>query len=427
MASTIKLLALSAAMEEATLASWRVAEGDAVQAGDVIAEIETDKATMELQAGEAGIVAKLLVAGGTENVAVGTAIAVLATTGETIAEAVGRAAADGPPAEILRQEHLPSEVMHLDTARRDGEVVHLDTALRDGSERAIRASPLARKLAAVKQINLGQISGSGPRGRIVKSDIERLGKTATFLPGPALEVFHERNPHEHHLPHEVIMLSGMRKTIAKRLTEAKQQIPHIYLTVDIHLDPLLRLRREINDGLAQRAIKVSVNDLLIKAQALALLEVPSCNVQFSLDRLLCFKTADIAVAVSIPNGLITPIITSAHTKTVSAIAQEMKSLAGRAREGKLQPQEYQGGTASLSNMGMHGIKQFEAIINPPQAMILAIGAGEKRPYAINDTIALATVMSVTGSFDHRAIDGADGAAFMAAFKRLIENPLSILA
>jgi pyruvate dehydrogenase E2 component (dihydrolipoamide acetyltransferase) len=219
----------------------------------------------------------------------------------------------------------------------------------------------------------------------------------------------------------------MRKTIARRLTESKQQVPHIYLTVDINLDALLKFREDLNSGLAARGIKLSVNDLLIKAQAVALMEVPVCNVMFGGDSLISFKRADISVAVSIPGGLITPIITDANTKPVSAIATEMKSLAERARDGKLQPLEYVGGTASLSNMGMFGIKQFEAVINPPQAMILAIGAGEKRPYVVNDSLQIATVMSATGSFDHRAIDGADGAKFMAAFKRLVENPLSMLA
>jgi pyruvate dehydrogenase E2 component (dihydrolipoamide acetyltransferase) len=219
----------------------------------------------------------------------------------------------------------------------------------------------------------------------------------------------------------------MRKTIARRLTESKQQIPHIYLTVDIQLDALLKLRGELNKGLEARGVKLSVNDLLIKALAAALVEVPECNVSLAGDQLLKFGRADIAVAVSIPNGLITPIVSGADTKPVSVIATEMKELAARAKEGKLQPHEYQGGTASLSNMGMYGIKQFDAVINPPQAMIMAIGAGEKRPYVVNDALSVATVMSATGSFDHRAIDGADAARLMQAFKRLIENPLGMLA
>jgi pyruvate dehydrogenase E2 component (dihydrolipoamide acetyltransferase) len=229
------------------------------------------------------------------------------------------------------------------------------------------------------------------------------------------------------IPHEVVKLSNMRKTIARRLTEAKQTIPHIYLTVDIQLDALLKLRGELNSGLESRGIKLSVNDLLIKALAASLIEVPECNVSFAGDQLIKYSRADISVAVSIPGGLITPIIANADAKTVSAIATEMKDLAARAKDGKLQPHEYQGGTASLSNMGMYGIKAFDAVINPPQGMIMAIGAGEKRPHVINDSLQIATVMSTTGSFDHRAIDGADGARLMQAFKRLVEKPVGMLA
>jgi pyruvate dehydrogenase E2 component (dihydrolipoamide acetyltransferase) len=232
---------------------------------------------------------------------------------------------------------------------------------------------------------------------------------------------------EQAIPHEEVKLSNIRKTIARRLTEAKQQVPHIYLTVDIQLDALLKLRGELNKGLEPRGVKLSVNDLLIKALAQSLIEVPECNVAFAGDHMLKYSRADISVAVSIPAGLITPIIANADTKSVSAISTEMKELASLAKEGKLQPQQYQGGTASLSNMGMFGIKQFEAVINPPQGMIMAIGAGEKRPYVVNDSLQIATVMSATGSFDHRAIDGADGAKLMQAFKRLVENPLGMLA
>jgi len=232
---------------------------------------------------------------------------------------------------------------------------------------------------------------------------------------------------EQAIPHEEVKLSNIRKTIARRLTEAKQQVPHIYLTVDIQLDALLKLRTELNAGLESRGVKLSVNDLLIKALAQSLIEVPECNVSFAGDQLFKYQRADISVAVSIPAGLITPIIVGAESKSVSAISTEMKELAGLARDGKLQPQQYQGGTASLSNMGMYGIKNFEAVINPPQGMIMAIGAGEKRPYVINDSLQIATVMSATGSFDHRAIDGADGAKLMQAFKRLVENPLAMLA
>jgi pyruvate dehydrogenase E2 component (dihydrolipoamide acetyltransferase) len=295
----------------------------------------------------------------------------------------------------------------------------------------IKASPLARKLAQAQGIDLNTIQGSGPGGRIVRADLGKAagGVAAAPAPTPAAPATHlvTPGPFEQEIPHEVIKLSNVRKTIARRLTESKQQIPHIYLTVDIQLDALLKLRAELNKGLESRNIKLSVNDLMIKALAMALIEVPECNVSFAGDNLFKYSRADISVAVSIPGGLITPIVAGADGKSVSAIASEIHDLAARAKEGKLQPQEYQGGTASLSNMGMYGIKNFEAVINPPQGMIMAIGAGEKRPYVIVDSLQIATVMSATGSFDHRAIDGADGARLMQAFKRLVENPLVMLA
>ena len=305
------------------------------------------------------------------------------------------------------------------------------------------ASPLARRLAAEKNIDLAQLQGSGPRGRIVKADIEGAKEGAAksapaaapaasataAAPASTVEMSDEtRAILDARIPHQVSKLSGMRKTIARRLTESKQQVPHIYLTVDVRLDKLLALRGEINKALESQGVKVSVNDLLVKALGKALIAVPECNVAFSGSELIQYERADISVAVSIPAGLITPIISDADGRSVSSIAKAMKDLAGRAREGKLQPEEYQGGTASLSNMGMMGIKQFEAVINPPQGMILAIGAGEKRAIVDeNGEIAPAMMMSATGSFDHRAIDGADGARLMAAFKELVENPLGMLA
>jgi pyruvate dehydrogenase E2 component (dihydrolipoamide acetyltransferase) len=290
---------------------------------------------------------------------------------------------------------------------------------------------LARRLAEAQGIDLSSLTGSGPGGRIVRADLGTAGGGAMAAPAaqaapqaPAPQAAHVE-PLE--IPHEVVKLSNMRKTIARRLTESKQQIPHIYLTLDTNLDALLKLRTELNAGLEKRGIKLSVNDMLIKALALALVEVPECNVSFASDQLIKYQRADISVAVSIPNGLITPIIVDANSKAISAISKEMVDLAGRAKEGKLQPHEYQGGTASLSNMGMFGIKHFEAVINPPQAMIMAIGAGEKRPYVVDDSLQIATVMSATGSFDHRAIDGADGARLMKVFKELVESPLGLVA
>ena len=299
------------------------------------------------------------------------------------------------------------------------------------------ASPLAKRIAAQMGVDLGGVKGSGPNGRIVKADVEgakagaaagaaapvAAAAPAASAPAPSAPVAAQ----DFGIPHTVEKLSGMRKTIARRLTESKQQIPHIYLTVDIRLDKLLKLRGEINASLESQGVKLSVNDLLIKALAKALVAVPVCNVQFAGDILLKFSRADISVAVSIPGGLITPIIKDAGSKSVSTISAEMKDLAARARDGKLAPEEYQGGTASLSNMGMFGIKQFEAVINPPQAMIMAIGAGEQRPYVVDGALQIANVMSATGSFDHRAIDGADGAQLMKVFKELCENPLGLLA
>ena len=297
-----------------------------------------------------------------------------------------------------------------------------------GEGERVKASPLARRLAEAQGIDLSSLSGSGPGGRIVRADLGSAagGVRRPQAAAPAL-VAQSAPVEPGDIPHEVVKLSNMRKTIARRLTEAKQQIPHIYLTVDVQLDALLKLRGELNKGLDPRGIKLSVNDLLIKALAAALIEVAECNVSFAGDNLIKYSRADISVAVSIPGGLITPIVASADTKSVSAISTEVKELAGLAKEGKLQPQQYQGGTASISNMGMYGIKQFDAVINPPQGMIMAIGAGEKRPYVINDSLQIATIMSATGSFDHRAIDGADGARLMQAFKRLVENPLGMLA
>ena len=297
------------------------------------------------------------------------------------------------------------------------------------------ASPIARRIAKARDIDLASLTGTGPNGRIVKADVEAAMPGAAPVPtasttASALAPLAPSAPvaaQDFGIPHEVVKLSNMRKTIARRLTESKQTVPHIYLTVDVRLDALLKLRAELNASLESRGVKLSVNDMLIKALAQSLMIVPECNVQFAGDQMLKFSRADISVAVSIPSGLITPIVTDAGSKSISAISTEMADLASRAKAGKLQPQEYQGGTASLSNMGMMGIKQFEAVINPPQAMIMAIGAGEKRPFVVDDALQIATVMSATGSFDHRAIDGADGARLMSAFRELVEKPLGMLA
>ncbi|MEA1071848.1 pyruvate dehydrogenase complex dihydrolipoamide acetyltransferase [Sphingomonas sp. LY160] len=431
----LKMPALSPTMEEGTLAKWLVKEGDTVSSGDILAEIETDKATMEFEAVDEGTISKILVAEGSDGVKVGTPIAILSAEGES---------ADAAPAPAAKQEEPAPKAeapAPAPPAKGGGETPAAPAAAaaatpapaKQSGDR-IKASPLARRLAEAQGIDLAGITGTGPGGRIVRADLgEGAGGTAAAPraaePAPAASSAPAApaKPFETDIPHEAVKLSNMRKTIARRLTESKQQVPHIYLTVDIQLDALLKLRGELNAGLKARGVKLSVNDMLIKALALSLIEVPECNVSFAGDTLIKYSRADISVAVSIEGGLITPIVANADAKAITAISKEMTDLAGRAKEGKLKPEEYQGGTASLSNMGMFGIKQFEAVINPPQGMIMAIGAGEKRPYVIDDSLQIATIMSATGSFDHRAIDGADGAKLMKAFKALVENPLGLVA
>jgi len=450
----LKMPALSPTMEEGTLAKWLVKEGDEVKSGDILAEIETDKATMEFEAVDEGKIAKILVPEGSEGVKVGAPIAILAGEGEDTSAAADAApkqpsppAGEGGAAEQAPGEGGPKPDAPVSSLPPKAPVETPPAPATPavapspqpsparGEGDRVKASPLAKRLAQAQNIDLSNIQGSGPGGRIVRADVDAAaGKAPTAAPAgtpaaaPALGT-HLVMPGviEQAIPHEEVKLSNIRKTIARRLTEAKQQVPHIYLTVDIQLDALLKLRGELNKGLESRGVKLSVNDLLIKALAQSLIDVPECNVAFAGDHMLKYSRADVSVAVSIPAGLITPIIVGAETKSVSAISTEMKELAALAKDGKLQPQQYQGGTASLSNMGMFGIKQFEAVINPPQGMIMAIGAGEKRPYVINDSLQIATIMSATGSFDHRAIDGADGARLMKRFKELVENPLGMLA
>jgi len=421
----LKMPALSPTMEEGTLAKWLVKEGDTVKSGDLLAEIETDKATMEFEAVDEGTVARILVAEGTDGVKVGTVIAVIAGEDEDASEA--KAAPAPAPAAEPKTEAAPAAPAAPSAA------APAPAPAPAASGDRIKASPLAKRLAAEQGIDLKSLTGTGPGGRVVKADLEgapagtaapaptAAAPTATPAPATAGAI------PDFGIPHEDEKLSGMRKTIARRLTESMQQSPHIYLTVDIRLDALLKLRGELNASLESRGVKLSVNDMLIKALAVALERVPACNVSFGGDVMRKYSRADISVAVSIPGGLITPIIVDAGGKSMSKISTEMSELAAKAKEGKLQPAEYQGGTASISNMGMMGIKQFTAVINPPQAMIMAIGAGEKRPYIVDDALAIATVMSATGSFDHRAIDGADGALLMKTFKELVESPLGLVA
>ncbi|WP_294278715.1 pyruvate dehydrogenase complex dihydrolipoamide acetyltransferase [uncultured Sphingomonas sp.] len=444
MSIEIKMPALSPTMEEGTLAKWLVKEGDTVKSGDIMAEIETDKATMEFEAVDEGVIAKILVTEGSDNVKVGTVIAILAEEGEDASSVQTPSKSETPaPAKPMPtdptdpnktgSEAKPAE-RTVEQAEDHGKPADSGKPASNGG-RAI-ASPLARRIASQKGLDLSAVTGSGPNGRIVKVDVENAQPGQVKAAAPAASASTEtasapaaapKPAQVPDIPHEASKLSNMRKTIARRLTESKQQVPHIYLTVDIRLDALLKLRGELNAGLESRGVKLSVNDMLIKALGVSLMAVPKCNVMFTPDQLISFKRADISVAVSTPAGLITPIVSEADTRSLSSISTTMKDLATRARDNKLQPHEFQGGTASISNMGMFGIKQFEAVINPPQGMILAIGAGEKRPYIVDDQLGVATVMSATGSFDHRAIDGADGAELMKVFKELVERPLAMLA
>jgi len=416
----LKMPALSPTMEEGTLAKWLVKEGDKVSSGDLLAEIETDKATMEFEAIDDGVITQLLVAEGTDGVKVGAVIAIIQGEDDDAAPAPKASAP------VVTPISKPVAVAPVATP--------VSSPAKSSGDR-VKASPLAKRIAANAGVDLNGVTGTGPNGRIVKADVEAL---SADVRSPAATPLVDTGLHrdapaapitaiDTDIPHEVVKLSNMRKTIARRLTESKQTVPHIYLTVDIRLDALLKLRSELNASLEARGVKLSVNDMLIKALGLALIQVPKCNVSFAGDNMLQYSRADISVAVSVATGLITPIITDAANKSLSKISTEIGELAGRAKEGKLQPHEFQGGTASISNMGMMGIKQFDAVINPPQAMIMAIGAGEKRPYIVDDALAIATVMSATGSFDHRAIDGADGAELMKVFKELVEKPLGLVA
>ncbi len=421
----IKMPALSPTMEQGTLAKWLVKEGDTVAAGDILAEIETDKATMEFEAVDEGTILSIAVPEGAEEVKVGTVIATLGVEGEEEAEAPARKAEKKPAA--AAKAAAPAEANETEEAKAAPAPTPKATPAPAAKGERIVASPLARRIAEQRGVDLAAVKGSGPGGRIVKADVESAKTGAPAAAVPASQPLSDAIP-DFGIPFEDVKLSTMRKVIARRLTESKQQVPHIYLTVDVRLDALLKLRGELNDALAARGVKLSVNDLLIKALGVALMQVPACNVSFAGDVMRHYKRADVSVAVSIPGGLITPIVTDVSAKGLAQIANEMSELAGRAREGKLQPHEYQGGTASLSNMGMMGIKQFDAVINPPQAMILAVGAGEKRPWVMEDgQLGVATVMSATGSFDHRAIDGADGAQLMTAFRELVEKPLGLVA
>ncbi len=436
MAVEILMPALSPTMEEGTLAKWLVKEGDAVKSGQILAEIETDKATMEFEAVDEGIVGKLLVAEGTAGVKVNTPIAVMVEEGESLSAAPAPAKASAPVAAPVAA--AAPVVAAAPAAAPAGPVA-------SGGARVF-ASPLARRIAAEKGLDLTKVAGSGPHGRIVKADVEgakpaaapvAAAAPAAAAPAPAkpaaggmptgmsaetvMKMYADR-------PFEEIALDGMRRTIAARLTEAKQTIPHFYLRREVRLDALMAFRETLNRQLEGRGVKLSVNDFIIKACAAALQAVPNANAVWAGDRMLRLKPSDVAVAVAVEGGLFTPVLRDAEKKSLSTLSAEMKDLAARAKSKKLAPHEYQGGSFAISNLGMMGIENFDAVINPPHGSILAVGAGVKKPVVMADgTIGVATVMSMTLSVDHRVIDGALGAEFLKAVIEGLENPMALLA
>jgi pyruvate dehydrogenase E2 component (dihydrolipoamide acetyltransferase) len=449
----ILMPALSPTMEKGNLARWLKKEGDAIKAGDVIAEIETDKATMEVEAVDEGILARIVVPEGSQDVPVNQLIAVIAGEGEDVKAAAS--GAGGKPAAAPKPETAKAPEPKAEPAPAPAPAKPEDkpqavpaapaSIAQAASGIRLFASPLAKRIAKLEGIDLSKVAGTGPHGRIVERDVKAAaaGGTAKASPAPAAAPAAAPKPAPVSGPsdeqvkklfepgsYEEIPHDNMRKVIARRLTEAKTTIPHFYLTIDCELDALLALREQINKAAPVRdgkpAYKLSVNDLVIKALALSLRAVPDANVTWTDGAMLKHRHADIGVAVSIPGGLITPVIRDACHKPVSVISNEMKDLAARARNRKLKPEEYQGGSSAVSNLGMFGIKDFAAVINPPHATILAVGAGEKRVVVKNDQPAVATVMSVTLSTDHRAVDGALGAELMAAFKGYIENPIGML-
>lgn len=440
----ILMPALSPTMEKGNLAKWLKKEGDRIKSGDILAEIETDKATMEVEAVDEGVLAKIVVPEGSQDVAVNAVIAVIAGEGED-AGAVAAPTASGPasaaPAPAPSAPASVSPAASAPAASASAKEAPASAAKPDGAR--VFASPLAKRIAKEAGLDLSRVAGSGPRGRIVEKDVKAAiagggakaapvtpaGAPKPAAPAPSMsdetikKLFDAGSYTE--IPHDT-----MRKTIARRLQESKQTVPHFYVTVDCELDALLTLRGQINDAApmvdGKPAYKLSVNDLVIKAWALALRAVPDANVSWTEGAMLKHKHADVGVAVSIPGGLITPIIRDACHKPLSQISNEMKDLAARAKARKLLPHEYQGGTSAVSNLGMFGVKDFAAVINPPHATILAVGAGEPRAVVKNGHVAVATVMSVTLSTDHRAVDGALGAEVLAAFRKYIENPIGML-
>jgi len=424
MAIEIKMPALSPTMETGTLAKWHITVGNKVESGDVIAEIETDKATMEVEAVDEGVLAAIRVDAGSENVPVGTVIAVLAEEGEDpkdvasdvpkVGSAPDAAKDVSPPAVATpaKQEATKTMVASPAVAERQA-----------GGDKRIFASPLARRIATANGVDLARLTGSGPHGRILRRDVEAAGISAVTPEASAVTAISTTTASAG--ASELVPNSQMRKIIAARLQESKQTAPHFYLTVDCEIDALLAARKSMN-AIADEGVKISVNDLVIRAAAMALMKVPAANASWEGDHTRLFKHADISMAVAIDGGLITPVIWAAESKGLAAISKISRDLAIRAREGSLTPEEYSGGSFTISNLGMYGVREFAAVINPPQGAILAVGAGEQRPIVRDGELAVATIMTVTLSCDHRAVDGAVGAQWLQAFKDFIENPVTML-
>jgi len=415
----IQMPALSPTMEEGTLSKWLVKEGDTVESGTVMAEIETDKATMEFEAVDEGIIGKILVPEGSAGVKVNEVIAILLDDGEDVSNI-----------EVQEPENKQDIIETINTEVHKPSI-KLENDNKNLNKERIFATPLARRIAKSNSLELKNIKGTGPYGRIVKADVESnnisyLEKTATLsmTSSATTEIIKDIYKDRHFTE---IALDGMRKVIANRLTEAKQTIPHFYLRRSVSLDKLLMIRAEMNDGLADKEIKISVNDFIIKASSLALQDIPQANVVWAHDRILQMKSSDVAVAVSVEGGLYTPVLFDSENKSISSLSSEIKALASKARDKKLSPSEYQGGSFAISNLGMMGVENFDAVINPPHGSILAVGAGTKKPIVKEDgSISVATIMSMTLSVDHRAIDGALGAEFLAKIVHYLENPLNML-
>ena len=420
MSVDILMPALSPTMEEGTLSKWLVKEGDKVESGDLIAEIETDKATMEVEAIEDGIIGKILVSEGQESIKVNSPIAILLSEGENLSE---NAISTDSNKEIKKEVQKNKEnVVQINDIKNNDEI---SKSISDNTTKSyfkpdklerIFVSPLAKRIAKQRDIPLSSIKGSGPRGRILKIDVDNFD--IKKIEYPSLNNLESNN-------FEIVKNSAMRKTIAERLVKSKNEAPHFYLSLDCNIDELLKVRKAINSK-SNDEYKISVNDMIIKASSAALLKVPKANASWENENTKYFNNTDISVAVAIEGGLITPIVKNVQSKGLLEISINMKDLANKAKDGKLQPEEYLGGSFSISNLGMYGIKEFSAVINPPQGCILAVGSGEKRPIVINDEISIATIMTVTLSCDHRVVDGAVGAEFLSEFKNFIENPSLML-